>query len=50
VGTDDLQRQRQQVVEKYKNRRETGVSAVETVRELGRLDALLQKAMRRCKE
>lgn len=44
---DDLQRQRQQVIEKYKNRRETGVSAVETVRELDRLDAMILKERRR---
>ena len=46
---DDLQRQRQQAIEKYKNRRETGVNAVETVRELDRLDALILKERRRRK-
>ena len=46
---DDLQRQRHQAIEKYKNRRETGVSAVETVRELDRIDALILKERRRRK-
>ena len=46
---DDLQRQRQQAIEKYKNRRETGVNAVDTVRELDRLDALILKERRRMK-
>ena len=46
---DDLQRQRQQAIEKYKNRRETGVSAVETVREMDRIDALILKERRRRK-
>ena len=46
---DDLQRQRQQAIEKYKNRRETGVSAVDTVRELDRIDALILKERRRRK-
>lgn len=49
MGIDDLQRQRQQAIEKYKNRRKTGVSAVETVRELDRLDTLILKERRRRK-
>ena len=49
MGIDDLQRQRQQAIEKYKNRRETGVNAVDTVRELDRIDALILKERRRRK-
>ena len=45
MGIDDLQRQRQQAIEKYKNRRETGVNAVDTVRELDRIDALILKEL-----
>ena len=47
MGIDDLQRQ--QAIEKYKNRRETGVNAVDTVRELDRIDALILKERRRRK-
>ena len=45
----ELEKARRKVIDDYKHRDITGVSAVETVRELDRIDALILKERRRRK-